>query len=153
MEDILKQLSSISNPSNASNTIKLNEKELDYLYNLGVRYFKLNNFSQALPLFQITVAYDSSNIVYLKALAGCLQALKEFLSAHFIYKIAYIIDNKNDECLFYSGVCLYELGQLDNATQEFDAFLSITTNKELSKKANLYLEIINKNTENTDNND
>lgn len=130
---------------NQSDAVKLEPRELDYLYNLGVKYFKLNNYSQALPLFQIIVAFDNNNPLYLKALAGCFQAQQEFSLALTLYNFTYSLTGHEDqECLFYAAVCNYELEAYQKASEEFNNFICNTVDSELSVRAQLYLDSISK---------
>lgn len=119
--------------------------EKDCLYNMGVKNFQLKNFSKALAVFIVLVQRDATNSLYVKALAGCLQAMNDYASALFTYKFAYTLDPaKNSDCLFFCGVCLYELEQYEEAKIEFDKCLNIANNitDEMKNKNNLYLKAI-----------
>ena len=125
---------------------QLTPDELTYLYNLGSRYMQANDYAKATPIFQFLVSINTTNVLYVKGLAGCSQASGDFVSALFSYKFAYILDIANNvDCLFYAGVCLYKMEQFVRAKTEFENFInSPGADTDMAEKANLYLGAIAK---------
>jgi len=125
--------------------VKLTKEEVNYIYNLGVRQFEVGNYEKATLLFQFVISCDSKNALFFKALAGCLHACEDFMGAFLNYQMAYILDAKtNSDCLFYCGVCMYELDNLDTAKKSFEEFLlSSPSDDKLLPKTNMYLKAIN----------
>lgn len=137
LEDLLNQF---GNPKDASHNFT--QDEMNYLYNLGVRHLQVNDYEKAIPLFQMLVSCDSTNSLYVKALASAMQGSGNYSSALFSYKFAYVLDNaKNADCLFYCGVCYFNLGNFDSAKSEFELFLTTkSANKEMNERSKLYIE-------------
>lgn len=129
------------------NKVGFTKEELHFLYNLGVKNFKTKNYMKALPFFQIICNFDNQNIMYLKALAGCLHASNNYIDAILSYKCCLILDDSklNHDCLFYCGVCFFELKQYDDSVKEFNNFLLLSeesSNQDQIKTAKLYLHAI-----------
>lgn len=126
--------------------IDFTQNELDYLYNLGVRYMQANDYAKATPIFQLLASSNPTNLLYMKGLAGCFQASGNFMDAVFSYKFVYLLDmEKNNDCLFYCGVCLYKIDNFLQAKTEFKSFVdSPNAEPEMVERANLYLAAIEK---------
>lgn len=123
---------------------QLDQQERDYLYSLGVKHMQANDFAKAVPIFQLLTACNTTNELYLKALAGCLQATGDYINALFSYKYVYALNIKeNSDCLFYCGVCLYKLENYNRAKIEFTDFINAGKSSiEMLDRAKLYLEAI-----------
>ena len=124
---------------------ELTDQDVAFLYNLGVRLFRLGQYNKTLSIFQLLVVYDQRNVIYLKSLAGCCQALSEFSRAAFLYQHAYALDNSSNDCLYYSGVCLLENSPTE-AKALFEAYLSSEPAKPFAKKTKMYLTVLLKQT-------
>ncbi len=122
--------------------------ELNYLYNLGVKNFKTKSYSRALSVFEVLTSIDPINNLYMKAMAGTYHAMKNYLAAIVTYNYCYGLDSStnNDDCIFYTAVCLFESGDFTKARIEFDKFLAKkeTNAPELNKQAELFLLAIEK---------
>jgi hypothetical protein len=118
--------------------------ELNYLYNLGVKQVQIKNYAKALPIFELLNIVDNMNALYSKALAGCHHAMGDYANALFKYKFTYLLDSeKESDCLFYSGVCLYEAEMFERAEKEFNDYLQKQNKSvEFSGKTALYLQAI-----------
>jgi len=126
----------------------LSPAERDYMYNLGVKHVVVENYAEAIPIFELLTNLDGNNYLYAKALAGALQASKKYFEAYFYYQASYMINNKADnrDCLFYSGVCLYEFDLKDLALNILNKFVEDSGIYEnLLAKAKLYIKLINAN--------
>lgn len=125
---------------------ELSELEQKYLYNLGVKNFKTKNYSRALAIFQMLFIWDGSDSMYCKALAGCYQASGNCFMAALMYSHCLNIDDSliNKDCLFYLGVCLFELKDYQAAKNHFSNFKTETAQimPELHKKTDLYLKAL-----------
>ena len=124
---------------------RLTEAEQRFLYNLAVKNFKTGNYRRALPVFQFLVLEDSGSYLYLKSLAACYYGLKEYWLALATYEQCLLVTAAEErfECLYYMGMCHFELTTYAAAKVAFDNFLDNSpTNASLIKKARLYLEAI-----------
>lgn len=124
---------------------RLTDPEQRFLYNLAVKNFKTANYQRALPVFQFLVLEDNNNYLYLKSLAACYYSLKEYWMALATYEQCLLVSSAEErfECLYYMGMCHFELTAYAAAKVAFDNFLdSSPTNATLIKKARLYLEAI-----------
>ena len=130
--------------SKAENKIE-NEEELLLAYNSGVKFMQAKDYNKALTVFQ-DLCTRFPNHIFFKALAGCLQEKKEYLSAILSYKTAYLLaPASNQDCLFFSGVCYYKHGQFQKAKTELEEFLILNVDNEYQvNRAKIYIESANK---------
>lgn len=130
-----------------SDTLELNSDELIYLYNQGVKAFQIGNYTKALSMFLLLVKHDPTNLNYIKALAGSMQATKDYLSAAIMYKYAFSLSSGVDyDTLFYAGVCFYEAKHYQMAKSNLSEYLvnqcSNKNNEEKINKSKMYLNMI-----------
>lgn len=146
IESLANQLQMISNLQQ-----KITPAESEYLYNLGVQHFQAGDIEKAQSIFQMLTLIDLSNHLYYKSLAGCQQELKHYIVAIHNYRVAWQLQpEKNADCIFFIGVCLFKLQQCTEAKAEFEKYLNLVPNThKLVKRANLYLTKIEKSTANS----
>ena len=96
-----------------------------------------------MPVFNLICSVDGNNDTYSKALAGCLQAQEKFIEAFFYYQCTYLMNReKHQDCLFYSGVCLYDAQMKEKAQKYFSDFLGNPgSHTNLIAKAKLYTKL------------
>lgn len=140
LEEIIKQFF-----DNAGN--KLNNDELVFLYNQGVKAFQLRNYSKSLSMFLLLVQQDPTNVLFVKALASAMQGSKDYINAALIYKYAYSLDMEaNNELLFYAGICFYEAKQYNLAESSFTEYIKYNNDdnnvSDKIKTTKMYLNII-----------
>lgn len=125
--------------------LSLNTKELNYIYNLATKKCQLGDHSNALSLFQFLSVYDSGNVLYSKAAAGCLQSLERYEEASQLFQAVYILrPNENNDCLFYMAYCALKQSNRKEAVSLLETFLKRNSDKDLEKKAKILLEVSKK---------
>lgn len=137
----------IQDINNLNSDSRLNEDELSFLYNQGVKAFQVRNYSKALPIFLLLIKYQPTNDLYAKALAGTMQASKDYISAALMYKYAYSLSQETShDMLFYAGVCFYEAKQYEAALTDFLAYQKFeneaVANQELGKMVKMYCAVL-----------
>lgn len=121
------------------------QKEKNTLYNFGMQKMIINDYKSASQIFELLNIAEPSNSIYIKALAGSLQAQEEFSGAIVLYNIALVNQTDNHDCMYYIGICYLKLKKINEAKQSFELFLKNENhNSELIKKAKLYLKSITK---------
>lgn len=117
---------------------ELSQAERNYLYNLAARNFQGGNFSKAQSVFQLLVALEPTNPLYLKSLAGCQQRLGDFFNAYLIYHYVYLMNMEQEpECLFYMANCLFEINEYDRSYTYITQFLATNPQEGLVSRAEL----------------
>lgn len=121
------------------------EKEKKTLYNLGTQKMIINDYKNAAQIFELLNIAEPSNSLYIKALAGSLQAQEEFNGAIVLYNLALVNKTENYDCLYYIGICYLKLKKYNDAKKSFELFIeNEKNNSALIKKAKLYLKSIAK---------
>lgn len=106
----------------------LTNNESIQLYNHAINLFQAGNYVEAKDILSMVISSLSrseNHVVYSKALAGCYQALEQYEDAIIHYKFTCVMDflkNEHNDCLFYIGVCNYNLGNVEIARKNFADF-------------------------------
>lgn len=125
--------------------LSLSTKELNYMYNLAAKKCQVGDYNNALNIFQFLTIYDTGNVFYTKAAAGCMQSLEKYQEAYDLYQTAFMLDSKNNpDCLFYMAYCAIKQNNYTDAVSLLESFLEKKSDNNLEKKANLLLEIAKK---------
>jgi len=125
--------------------ISLSKEEINYIYNMGAKKCEIGDFQNALPIFQFLVLFKPAETLYMKAIAGCLQNLEQYMEAYMYYQSAFMAKMKdNPDCLFYMAFCAIKLQKNDEALNLLNHFLKDNPNHELEKKAKLLLNGLQK---------
>ena len=140
--EIIKQMKELDK-ENSSSFMNLDEGELTYIYNLGVKFVSVGDYEHAIKLFQFLLIYNPFNIDYLKALAGSLHAIKDYEKAYSTYFTVYELDKENQkDCLFYLGACAFYLKKSDMSLEYLKEFLIGSQNKKMNARAKLFIKQI-----------
>lgn len=125
--------------------ISLSKEEINYIYNLGAKKCEIGDFQNALPIFQFLTLFKPGTPLYLKAIAGCMQNLEQYMEAYMYYQSAFMVDMKNNQdCLFYMGFCAIKLQKNEQAVELLTQFLKDNPGHEYEKKAKLLLHGLQK---------
>ncbi len=125
--------------------ISLSKEEINYIYNLAAKKCEIGDFQNALPIFQFLVLFKPGTSLYLKAIAGCLQNLEQYMEAYMYYQSAFMVDMKNSQdCLFYMGFCAIKMQKNDQARELLTQFVKDNAGHEFEKKAKLLLHGLEK---------
>ena len=138
LEDFMKNIKGYIKEKHA---LEFNEKELNYIYNLGAKKCEIGDYEGAEPLFQFLSIYQPNNPLYLKAMGGCYQGLEQFAIAIPFFTLAYALDQKKQlDCLFYIGFSHLKNKNPQEAKQILTKFIELAGEEhELVKKAKLFL--------------
>lgn len=121
------------------------EKEKNTLYNFGTQKMIINDYKSAAQIFELLNITEPSNTLYIKALAGSLQAQEQFDSAIILYNLALVNKADNYDCIYYIAICYLKLKKFHDAKEYFELFIQKEkNNSELIKKSKLYLKSISK---------
>lgn len=125
--------------------ISLSDEEINYIYNLGAKKCEIGDFQNALPIFQFLTLFKPGTPLYLKAIAGCMQNLEQYMEAYMYYQSAYMVSKtQHSDCLFYMAFCAIKLTNNDQAIELLNQFLKFNPGHELEKKAKLLLHGLQK---------
>lgn len=139
--EIIKQIKELDKEN--SSFMNLDEAELAYIYNLGVKFVSIGDYEHAIKLFQFLLIYNPFNIDYLKALAGSLHAIKDYENAYSAYFTAYDLDKENQkDCLFYLGACSFYLKKTETSIEYLKEFLISSQDKKMNARAKLFIKQI-----------
>lgn len=125
--------------------ISLSKEEINYIYNLGAKKCEIGDFQNALPIFQFLTLFKPGTPLYLKAIAGCLQNLEEYMQAYMYYQSAFMVGMKeNQDCLFYMAFCAIKMQKNEQAQELLTQFIKDNAGHDLEKKAKLLLHGLQK---------
>jgi len=102
-------------------------QEKSHLYNAGVEKCLIGDYESAKKIFQVLCTLDNKNTLYIKALAGTLHNLGDYIQACFFYDYAYRVQSvrQNYDCLFYCANCLIKIEKNELAKSKLLQFIDL----------------------------
>lgn len=138
----------INNFGKAGDFINLDDEKKNALYSMGHYQYTQGKYSEAFKIFQLIVLNDHLNRRAIKALGSCLQMLKFYEDAMKQLAIAVYMEPSDPGPVLQIAECMLALNKKEDAIsllkeimQEFGA---INEFKEINKKVNGLLELLNK---------
>ncbi len=104
----------------------ISEETLEQLYALGHNLYTSASYADAQIVFQALTLNDPGEYRFWLGLAGCRQALGQYLDAINAYQMAGVASQlKNPEPFLHAANCFLKLGRRDDARSALEGVLNI----------------------------
>ena len=131
----------------------ISDKDLLNLYAFACHFFNKGKLNEAELYFRQLVLMDSSNLDYILGLGAVLQRKKLYARATDAFAIAHMMQKGDSRPMFYAGQCNFFERKYSKAKYCFEIVVEQNYSEKYVKMAKLFLDAIEKNKKQENNND
>lgn len=121
------------------------DETMEDIYAHAHHFYYQGRLDEAEHYFSLLCMYDLHNPDYFVGLGAVNQLKKKYQKACDLYSLAYLLKREDISPVFYSGQCYLLMGDIMKALKLFTLVMEKYPEKELGKKAKVYLETIKRN--------
>ncbi|NEG59849.1 SycD/LcrH family type III secretion system chaperone [Pantoea agglomerans] len=132
-------IEAIQNGATLSDIQGVSDETMKGIYKLAYDFYHQGKLNDAESLFRFLSIYDFYNAEYVMGLAAVYQLKNNYAKAIELYALAYTISKNDFRPMFYAGQCNLMLRQVVQANKCFEIIVARCHDKELVKKAKLYI--------------
>ncbi len=115
LEAAVKKIAESINASEGLSTETYTEEDLFYLYNLGYKFYGVDDFPKSEKIFRRLVVAKPFDVRYWQALGSTLQMQKNYENALLAWSMCALLNKEAPEYHLYAACCLKSQGESDQA--------------------------------------
>ncbi len=123
------------------------QSTMDGIYSYAYEFYQQGKLKEAETFFRFLSIYDFYNTDYVMGLAAVYQLTKRYEKATELYALAFVLAKDDYRPLFHAGQCNLMLKKSSAAIHCFESVFESSTDIDLQKKSQAYLDALKKNIE------
>ncbi|MBP6122383.1 MULTISPECIES: type III secretion system translocator chaperone SicA [Providencia] len=123
------------------------QSTMDGIYSYAYEFYQQGKLKEAETFFRFLSIYDFYNTDYVMGLAAVYQLTKRYEKATELYALAFVLAKNDYRPLFHAGQCNLLLKKMSAAIHCFESVSENSSDADLKKKSQAYLNALNKNLE------
>ncbi|QCJ68545.1 CesD/SycD/LcrH family type III secretion system chaperone [Providencia heimbachae] len=125
------------------------QSTMDGIYSYAYEFYQQGKLKEAETFFRFLSIYDFYNTDYVMGLAAVYQLTKRYEKATELYALAFVLAKNDYRPLFHAGQCNLLLKKMSAAIHCFESVSENSSDADLKKKSQAYLNALKKNLEQT----
>ncbi|OAT51383.1 type III secretion system translocator chaperone SicA [Providencia heimbachae] len=123
------------------------QSTMDGIYSYAYEFYQQGKLKEAETFFRFLSIYDFYNTDYVMGLAAVYQLTKRYEKATELYALAFVLAKNDYRPLFHAGQCNLLLKKMSAAIHCFESVSENSSDADLKKKSQAYLNALKKNLE------
>lgn len=123
------------------------QSTMDGIYSYAYEFYQQGKLKEAETFFRFLSIYDFYNTDYVMGLAAVYQLTKRYEKACELYALAFVLAKNDYRPLFHAGQCNLIMKKSSAAIHCFESVLESSSDVDLQKKSQRYLNILKQNSE------
>jgi type III secretion system low calcium response chaperone LcrH/SycD len=142
VESISNLLQKLVNGATLKDAYSISDDIMEAIYAHAYNFYQKKRLDDAKAFFRFLCAYDAYNAKYAMGLGAVYQQQKNYAQATQMYLLAFLLDDKHYQPLFYAGQCYLNLKDKPQAEQCFSKIVQGDAPAALKSQAQAYLNAI-----------